>query len=286
MTSNNSDETRPASQAPPLDGQKLMDALADATRRSIFNRLMAQPQPVKVLAADLPISQPAVSQHLKTMREAGLVMETRQGRYHIYGVNPAALDWLSLQFGALRDEVLNSAEESPNLLSPDGDDPVDAAMAQWGTTWPDNDPLAVGVLLRLFLIVRHIEALTERACAPHGISFPELHLLGSLDRLAARETSLAQLASTSLLSLPMAARHLNRIEQLGLVTRSLSEGNRAVNLLRITPRGREILHDIIKHEMEHEHAALYGMPTQDLKQLAKLLRPLLHDLQEAIQQDD
>jgi DNA-binding MarR family transcriptional regulator len=265
----------------------LLDALADATRRAIFNRLLAEPQPVKVLAADLPISQPAVSQHLKTMREAGLVMETRQGRYHIYGVNPAALDWLSVQFGALRDDVLNGAEERQDSLpSSAAEDPVDAAMAQWATVWPGSDPLPLAVVVRLFLIVRHMEVLAERACAPHGIRIPELHLLGTLDRLGDRDSTLAELASTSLLSLPTAACHLNHIEQLGLVTRSAGEGSQAVNRLRITPKGRGVLHAIIEHEKNHEHAALYNMAEPDLKQLAKLLRPLLRDLQQSAQQDD
>ncbi|HLS98354.1 MAG TPA: metalloregulator ArsR/SmtB family transcription factor, partial [Porticoccaceae bacterium] len=104
MPSHDKYDATPDTHSELLDGQRLLGALADATRRSIFNLLLKQPQPVKVLAADLPISQPAVSQHLKTMLEAGLVTKTPQGRYHIYSVNPAALDWLSVQFGALRED--------------------------------------------------------------------------------------------------------------------------------------------------------------------------------------
>lgn len=268
-----------------LDGQRLLGALADATRRAIFNLLLEQPQPVKVLAADLPISQPAVSQHLKTMLEAGLVTKTPQGRYHIYGVNPVALDWLSVQFGALREDVLNNTEESQgSLILEEGKDPVDSVMAQWAAIGADYDPLAMGVVVRMFLAVHHMKLLTEKACAPYGISFPERHLLNMLHRLQLREATLAQLASGSLLPLTTTALHLKRLEQLGFVKLSVSEGEKALNLISITQRGLETLHTIRQHEQEHEFSALYRMSPQDLKQLETLLRSLLHGLQETLQQ--
>lgn len=268
-----------------LDGQRLLGALADATRRSIFNLLLEQPQPVKVLAADLPISQPAVSQHLKTMLEAGLVTKTLQGRYHIYRVNPAALDWLSGQFGALREDVLNNTDESQDsLLLEDGKDPVDSVMAQWAAIGTNYDPLAMGVVVRLFLAVNHMKLLTERACAPFGISFPERHLLNILNRLQLREATLAQLASESLLPLTTTALHLNRLERLGFVKLSVSGGEKAPNLIAITQKGLETLNAIRQHEKEHEFSALYRMLPQDLKQLETLLRPLVRGLQETLQQ--
>ena len=267
-----------------LDGQRLLGALADATRRAIFNLLLQQPQPVKTLAADLPISQPAVSQHLKTMLDAGLVTKTPQGRYHIYGVNPVALDWLSVQFGALREDVLNNTKESQgSLLLEEGKDPVDSVMAQWAVG-TDYDPLAMGVVVRMFLAVQHMKLLTERACAPYGISFPERHLLNILYRLQLKEATLAQLASGSLLPLTTTALHLNRLEQLGFVKLSASAEGKALNLISITQKGLDTLHTIRQHEQEHEFSALYRMSTQDLKQLESLLRPLLHGLQETLQQ--
>ena len=268
-----------------MDGQRLLAALADATRRSIFNRLLKQPLPVKVLAADLPISQPAVSQHLKTLREAGLVTKTLQGRYHMYEVNPTAVDWLSQQFGVLREDVLNNTEESQEgLLLADDKDPVDGVMAQWAAIGTDYDPLTMGVVVRMFLAVHHMKLLTERACAPYGIDFPERHLLNILTRLQIKEATLAQLASGSLLPLTTTALHLNRLEQLGFVKLSASADGKALNLISITQKGLDTLQIIRQHEQEHEFSALYRMSPQDLKQLELLLRPLLHGLQQTLQQ--
>lgn len=69
----------------------MLAALADPTRRKVLERLRTGPHPVGELAAGLPVSRPAVSQHLKVLREAGLVHETRDGTRRIYAIDPAGL---------------------------------------------------------------------------------------------------------------------------------------------------------------------------------------------------
>jgi DNA-binding transcriptional ArsR family regulator len=66
-------------------------ALADPTRRSIFERLGAGPLAVTDLARDLPISRPAVSQHLKVLKDARLVTVRPQGTRRIYALDPTGL---------------------------------------------------------------------------------------------------------------------------------------------------------------------------------------------------
>lgn len=66
-------------------------ALADPTRRKIFERLRRGPSPVGALAEGLPVSRPAVSQHLKVLKEAGLVAEAQDGARRIYQIDPAGL---------------------------------------------------------------------------------------------------------------------------------------------------------------------------------------------------
>jgi DNA-binding transcriptional ArsR family regulator len=63
-------------------------ALGDPTRRAIFERLVAQPLAVGQLAGELPISRPAVSQHLKVLKDAGLVVDRHAGTRRIYRVDP------------------------------------------------------------------------------------------------------------------------------------------------------------------------------------------------------
>lgn len=72
--------------------------LADPTRRHVFERLRSGPRPVKAIAAGLPVSRPAVSQHLKVLKDAGLVAERSEGARRIYSIRREGLeelrDWL------------------------------------------------------------------------------------------------------------------------------------------------------------------------------------------------
>jgi len=80
-------------------------ALGDPTRRAIFERLADRPRAVGELARELPVSRPAVSQHLKVLKDAGLVVDRRAGNRRIYRLDPVGV-------GALRaylDEFWNKA---------------------------------------------------------------------------------------------------------------------------------------------------------------------------------
>jgi DNA-binding transcriptional ArsR family regulator len=70
------------------------DALGDATRREIFERLAARPQAVGELAEQLPVSRPAVSQHLRVLKGAGLVTDSPAGNRRIYQVDPTGISAL------------------------------------------------------------------------------------------------------------------------------------------------------------------------------------------------
>lgn len=73
-------------------------ALADPTRRALVAMLSEDAQPVSALTARFDMSQPAVSQHLKVLKDAGLVSQRRDGRKQIYALDPEplrqAVDWL------------------------------------------------------------------------------------------------------------------------------------------------------------------------------------------------
>lgn len=71
-----------------------LTALGDPTRRAIFERLGRRPCAVGELADELPVSRPAVSQHLKVLKQAGLVVDQAIGTKRIYRVNPAAMTGL------------------------------------------------------------------------------------------------------------------------------------------------------------------------------------------------
>ena len=67
----------------------MLDALGDATRRAILARLLDGPLPVGKLADGLPVSRPAISQHLRILKDASLVVDRPEGNRRLYQVNPA-----------------------------------------------------------------------------------------------------------------------------------------------------------------------------------------------------
>ena len=75
-----------------------MNALGDPTRRAIFERLAAGPMAVGDLASGLPVTRPAVSQHLKVLKEAGLVVDEAAGTRRIYRLDPAGVELLRSYF--------------------------------------------------------------------------------------------------------------------------------------------------------------------------------------------
>jgi len=76
----------------------VLTALADPTRRAIFERLALEPRAVGELAAELPVSRPAVSQHLKVLKAAGLVSDHAAGTRRVYAVDPEGLAALRQYF--------------------------------------------------------------------------------------------------------------------------------------------------------------------------------------------
>ena len=83
-----------------------LSALADPTRRTVFERLRSGPRPVGELAAGLPVSRPAVSQHLRVLKDAGLVRERTEGTRRFYSIDPRSLEDLRAYFDSFWDDAL------------------------------------------------------------------------------------------------------------------------------------------------------------------------------------
>ena len=88
------------------------EALAVPTRRTVFEKLKAGPMSVGALAEGLPVSRPAVSQHLKVLKDAGLVRETRAGVKRIYRLDTEGLAELRNYFDRFWDDALDSYKRS------------------------------------------------------------------------------------------------------------------------------------------------------------------------------
>jgi DNA-binding transcriptional ArsR family regulator len=85
-----------------------LTALGDPTRLAIFEMLGDHPQAVNQLAAGLPVSRPAVSQHLRILKEARLVRDRREGARRIYELNPEGVAMLRDHFAHLWDQALSA----------------------------------------------------------------------------------------------------------------------------------------------------------------------------------
>ena len=99
-----------------------MDALGDPTRRAILERRMAGPQPVGELARDFPVSRPAISQHLRVLKRAHLVLDRPVGNRRIYELNPEGVDALRAYFDRFWDHALIAFKRAADAGAPQGQD--------------------------------------------------------------------------------------------------------------------------------------------------------------------
>ena len=101
--------------------EETLNALADPTRRAILELLQPRPLTVTELAAQMPVSRPAVSQHLAVLRNAHLVSETKEGTKRIYRADPEGLAALKAYLEGFWGDVLadfSSAAENENRKKP------------------------------------------------------------------------------------------------------------------------------------------------------------------------
>jgi DNA-binding transcriptional ArsR family regulator len=89
-----------------------LQALSDPTRRAIFERLAHGPLAVGELASELPVSRPAVSQHLKVLKTAGLVVDRPQGTRRLYQLDPRGIGELRAYFDSFWNQALTAFKEA------------------------------------------------------------------------------------------------------------------------------------------------------------------------------
>jgi DNA-binding transcriptional ArsR family regulator len=103
------------------NGTAGLSALGDSTRRVIFERLSERPRAVGELARELPVSRPAVSQHLKVLKDAGLVVDRAAGARRIYQLDPEGLGELRAYLDQFWTRALaaykTAAEQRPEEVS-------------------------------------------------------------------------------------------------------------------------------------------------------------------------
>lgn len=86
-------------------------SLADPTRRKILEKLRDGPRSVGAIASELPVSRPAVSQHLKVLKDAGLVIDRAEGSRRVYYIDPHGLGPLRAWFDQFWDQAMSSFQQ-------------------------------------------------------------------------------------------------------------------------------------------------------------------------------
>ncbi|HET8883317.1 MAG TPA: metalloregulator ArsR/SmtB family transcription factor [Solimonas sp.] len=235
-------------------------ALADPTRRALFDTLRRAPTSVQELADRFPVSRGAVSQHLKVLLDARLADVETRGRQRIYRARPDA-------FGPLASYINEAAPP---------DDPVARELAKWRSQAPHIDPGALALLMYFAQIGQYVFKSNEEVAAQAGLSFGDVTLLGALRRLGPPyESTPTRLARSFWISVPGMTKRLARLETLGMLHRKDDPGDGRGVLLRLTAKGLNTLRDLVAHHQPPEYHALLELGADERRQLMALLARLL-----------
>ena len=271
-------------------GSEVFAALGSAIRHTIFAMLVGKPRSVTEIAAAMPVTRSAVSQHLKILKDAGLIREARVGRHNLYAAVPTSLDALSHHVERLRSGASTVPERSvlvrgeaekvhPSRASmvraSDNDmhDDIDAASENLAKFSPALDPKTIAIVSRLLLIARIIGALLARVAAKHGLNSGEAMMLGTLRRLGEPfQATPTELSKVSIVAPPGVAKRLDRLEKLRLVTRVSNPKDRRSHRVRLTAKGCGVADAIASENLERNYAAILHLPRRDKEQLTRTLR--------------
>jgi DNA-binding MarR family transcriptional regulator len=248
-----------------MGNSALFDALADSTRRRMLARLAAGPASVQGVAAGLGVSLSAVSQHLKVLREAGLVTCTPKGRRRIYSVAPGAFDAAAGDLAALlhRRQFIHAAP---------GDDRLQALAQQRARTWPQLDPLNVLISFRVERLVHAMDRGMQRIAAHAGLTLGGMLALGAIKSLGPPyETSPTELKTALWISLPGIAKRLDGLERKGFVERLPNPADRRGRVVRLTSRGLAALEATHLGMEIPSYVALTRIPRELRVELDRLL---------------
>ena len=272
----------------------IIAALADSTRRVILERLASGALAVGEIAADMPVTRSAVSQHLGVLKQTGLVRESRQGRRVIYALQPRALDGVVDYFDALRARASAAAKEDnvasdchgpevPQDARTAATNVVDRTIERWATAFPEIDSGSVALVTRLQLVARLGEQVLARKTARRRINPAEFRLLGTLRRIGPpHEATPSELARVSLISAPGIVKRVDRLERLGLVVRLPNPTDGRSSNVRLTPRGEATVDAITRGHLPDTYAVAFNLSSADRARVNDVLQRLIVDLQDQL----
>lgn len=250
---------------------KILNVLADPTRRTIYERLRQAPSHANELVAHLSMSQPAISQHLKVLRDAGLITEARDGPRRVYSIVTGALDDLQdyLRQLSLPSAASAAAGQDDQLLP----DAIATAAQLWEKEWPGQSAHVYSITMRLLQLGRHVERSLKETAERHALQGSELLLLDALTLTPGHTLTPSQLQQRLGITKGAITKLLDRLESLDLIKRLPLATDRRVSLVSLTQKAHETLEEILNHhEYGVDHAAAKRLSAEDLTRLATLLQ--------------
>jgi DNA-binding transcriptional ArsR family regulator len=249
----------------------LLSTLADTTRRTIYETLARGPLVVSDIAKAVPVSRPAVSQHLKALKAAGLVDEERSGRHVMYRALSEPLSRLSTYL-----DQLGAVHRGGTTPPPDD---VDRAMVAWAKVSLKHDPGTVAMITRLFLLSARMERLYAQTTLPHGLNVGESMILGTLRRAASQEgMTPSEIARVSLISRPDITKRLARLENAGMIRRQADALDHRSHRVLLTAAGETVTDAIANEQFGHKYLPFFRLPTEQHLAMDLVLRHLVHAL--------
>ena len=258
--------------------EKKLKALADPSRRALYEALRRAPAHTAALTAELPLSQPAVSQHLKALREAGLVSLRSEGRRTLYFAIPGALDELKEYLDGLDVGCDTAGSSLPDpseseRLSQQAPDAIALAARQWGKAWPGLEANIYSVTMRLLLMGRYVDRALKETAERRGLQGSELLLLDVLSLAPGQTLTPSELQARLGVTKGAVTKLMYSLEARGLIVRSSSTDDRRVSHVSLTSKAHDVLAIILdQHEYGADHAAARRLSTAHLAQLASLLQ--------------
>ena len=155
-------------------------------------------------------------------------------------------------------------------------DAMDVILAQWARERPDLDCSPMGVIGRISQLQREVFLAQRATFARHGLDAPSFDVLAALRRAGEPyQLTPTALMRTALVTSGAITQRLDRLEEKGLITRGRSDADGRAVVVSLTEAGRQALDAALPDHLETERQLLDGLPADDRKQLAALLRRLL-----------
>jgi DNA-binding MarR family transcriptional regulator len=279
---------------------QIFDALGNSVRKTILECLAREPQSVGDIAAAIPVTRSAVSQHLKILKDSGLIQRSRSGKRNIYAVIPGSLEAISdyavyirhlgSRRGALPSDLPRSRQTESRPMPPshiqipdESRDDLDEASEIWARFSPSLDPKTIAIVSRLLLVARILGELLSRAAKRHGLRSGEAMILGTLRRLGEPfQATPTELSKVSIVAPPGVAKRLDRLQRLGLISRIGNPADRRSHRVRLTAKGCRAADAIAIQNIGSDYASIVELPEHEKEQFAKTLRYIRRHLQEKV----